>query len=501
MRSSIVLAVVVLVVGAAAPSAASAAATWNSGALSESTITDCVSIINGTPMSSPGAGVTASVYEDYAAPPAAGTPYYLAVDVFGIGDACSGQAADIHMTLPANTSLSVGLATPLQCFPLLSNGNTVSTGLADSSGACPQNPQPDGSGGFTFDMAANAGFDATSFFPAWAIPIGAGVELHIPVVTTVATPQGTATANVHMLDGNSDPTLSSSVPVIVGGTGTSPTAGTAYAVNGAQATVTNTSVTFTADFVYDYSLNVGAPEFSWGNSSSTPNSLVFNLDFAQVPYDVQPSMTLTGLQAGCTYHWKATLLDNTAHVLAGGTDMTFTTTGSGGNCSIPAPISAPGPGPSHTDRRQPLIPAVVLRNGFTPPPPEPPVNPAPPATTTSTTPAPPTTPTTPTVTDRITKLTLASRSVRSGKPVTFDVTLAAAGKVTIIIVRHVPASGHGKHRRKAHDVTIGTKTFTGKVGRDALKLTTLHGHKLPRGSYTAKLTAGGKTHSISFTIR
>ena len=79
--------------------------------------------------------------------------------------------------------------------------------------------------------------------------------------------------------------------------------------------------------------------------------------------------------------------------------------------------------------------------------------------------------------------------------------LRAAGKVTVTIVRHVPASGHGKHRRKAHDVTVGTKTFTGKVGINKLKLTTINGHKLAVGRYTAKVTSGGKSHSINFTVK
>ena len=110
---------------------------------------------------------------------------------------------------------------------------------------------------------------------------------------------------------------------------------------------------------------------------------------------------------------------------------------------------------------------------------------------------------TPPITDRISKLTVASSTVKAGSSVAFQVTLAAAGTVKVTIVRHVPASGHGKHRRKAHDVTLGSKTFTGRVGRNTLKLLTLSGHKLAAGRYTAKLTGGGRHafESRSKTLR
>ena len=102
--------------------------------------------------------------------------------------------------------------------------------------------------------------------------------------------------------------------------------------------------------------------------------------------------------------------------------------------------------------------------------------------------------------DELSKLTLASRTVHSGKTLTFDVTLKASAKITIEILRHVPASGSGKHRKKAHYVLVGTLTFSGKVGLNKLPVSKLHGHKLSKASYEAEVFAGGKAHAVAFKV-
>jgi hypothetical protein len=188
-------------------------------------------------------------------------------------------------------------------------------------------------------------------------------------------------------------------------------------------------------------------------------------------------------------------------VLASTGDKTFTTTGTtNGSCAIAmAPANGTGFGPAHIQSVQPLTPASPLANMLTPPPPEPPINP--PVPIESTVPPPFIPPVIPPVTDRITHLTVPSHSVDAGRSLPFDVTLAAAGKVTVDVIRHVPASGHGKHRRKAHDVDEGTATFAGVVGVNKLKLLKVRGHTLPAGSYAAKVTAGGRTHTFTFTLK
>jgi len=352
-------------------SPAHAAAAWQAGAMQESTITDCVSIIDGTPVQTPGAAATAYVYEDYSNPPPAGQTYYLAVTVFGVGDACTGMAADIDLTLPQDTSLNISSATPVTCFPLTSSGNKVIAGAQDTSGACPQDPQSLGNDEYSFDMARKSGFDATSFYPSWAIPQGAGVEIHIPVVSSAAF-TGTATADVTMADGNNDPKLTPSVPVIGGAAPTtSPSPGTSFAVNApASGNITNTAATLSAQFVYDYSFTPIGASIAWGTSAaSTPQALTFEPDFASVPYAIEFSTNVTGLQPGCTYHWNANLLGNGASALATSGDQTFTTTGSGGNCSASAVgASSGGNGSNEIYRSPPLMPTGSVPNGLTPPP-------------------------------------------------------------------------------------------------------------------------------------
>ena len=103
--------------------------------------------------------------------------------------------------------------------------------------------------------------------------------------------------------------------------------------------------------------------------------------------------------------------------------------------------------------------------------------------------------------DEVSALKLASSKVRFGKRLTFEVTLKAPSKITIEILRHVPASGRGKHRKKAHYVVVGTLTFNGKAGLNKLLVSKLRGHKLAVGKYEAQVSAGGAKHVITFTIR
>jgi len=111
-------------------------------------------------------------------------------------------------------------------------------------------------------------------------------------------------------------------------------------------------------------------------------------------------------------------------------------------------------------------------------------------------------PTKPTVTEPVSSVTPSSNSVVSGKPLTFKVTLTTASTIKLQILRYVPASGHGRHRHKAHYVLVETLSFAGKVGLNKLAFSTKHnGHKLAGGKYEAKISAGGGIHTVSFTIK
>ena len=447
----------------AMPASAQAAAQWNSGAAQELTITDCVSIINGNPQSSPGVAVTPYVYEDYSNPPPATSTYYLAVWVYGIGDSCAGQVADIDMTLPANTTPSISFATPVVCHPLGPNaaGTQIVNGPADTSGACPQSPSSLGGNTYSFDMARNSGFDATSFYPFWAIPQGYGVEIDIPVTSSVAV-TGQATAVVHMADGNSNPTLDPTVNVIVGAAGSqpSPTGDAESVIDPTVTNLTSTTATIAATFVYNYS-NYGDPQMDYGNSAPNPNytyGLGFGYSFNTAPYEVTASVPLTGLGAGCTYHWAGIMLNPSPQTTDGGTgDQTFTTPGSGGNCS-----AAPTQGSQGTPqiyKRAPVIPGSATTSSLKPVTPE--INPPKKSTTPTPTPTPHTTPIVIT-TAAFTGVLLPA--VQRGNLLKLQLTVGVADSRVEVDV-FLPAVQRGKHRHKQELLgkLVKTRVAKGKL--------------------------------------
>jgi hypothetical protein len=103
--------------------------------------------------------------------------------------------------------------------------------------------------------------------------------------------------------------------------------------------------------------------------------------------------------------------------------------------------------------------------------------------------------------DEIRGLKLRAHTVRSGRPVTFEVTLNAPSKVAIQILRFVPAFGHGRHRQKAHYKLVGVFIFNGKKGLNRLGVTKVHGRKLVPSGYEAKVSAGGRAHIGMFKVR
>src|SRR4051794_19406800 len=72
-----------------------AAPKWYDGNIAWSTITNCVSIIQGNPYSEYGAGSYSGFYADPNALPHIGDTYYTHVVVSGVGNSCAGQYADI----------------------------------------------------------------------------------------------------------------------------------------------------------------------------------------------------------------------------------------------------------------------------------------------------------------------------------------------------------------------------------------------------------------------
>jgi hypothetical protein len=99
-------------------------------------------------------------------------------------------------------------------------------------------------------------------------------------------------------------------------------------------------------------------------------------------------------------------------------------------------------------------------------------------------------------------VTPGAGSVVRGKSLTLKVTLKAASRLKVEILRYVPASGHGRHRHKAHYVLVETLDFAGKPGLNKLAIPTKHdGRAFAPGKYEAKVLAGTSSRVVSFTVK
>ncbi|MGH2873110.1 MAG: hypothetical protein ACRDL5_11700, partial [Solirubrobacteraceae bacterium] len=102
--------------------------------------------------------------------------------------------------------------------------------------------------------------------------------------------------------------------------------------------------------------------------------------------------------------------------------------------------------------------------------------------------------------DRLTRLALAARIIHRGQPLILKITLSAKARITVAILRSVPASGHGKDRRRAHYRLLGRLAVSGRAGRNKLRLVRVHGRVLTAGTYEAQVSAGGPTHTLRFKV-
>ncbi len=177
------------------PNAPTAAA-WYDGGIQYSTITNCVSIIQGVPYQEYGMGT----YVGFRADPEAGQPspntvYYVHVVIAGMGNACSGQRAYIDLSLPANTTLAIDATNKVHCY-------YNSTAMGDNE--CPQSFQASSynPGAYWVPSISQANYAYT-----WPIPQGWFLEIQVPVRSSTALTNAALQAHVWALDGNSSPWL------------------------------------------------------------------------------------------------------------------------------------------------------------------------------------------------------------------------------------------------------------------------------------------------------
>ncbi len=177
-----------------APSTPNAGA-WYDGLIQYSSITNCVSIIQGSPYQEAGAGVYTGFFADPdAGQPAPNTTYYVHVVVGGLGNACSGQRAVIDLALPANTSLAITPSTPVGCFY---------DNVALPANECPQSFPNSAYNSGAYSILSVDSANALT----WPIPQGRILEIRVPVRSSAALTNSPLRAHVWMLDGNSSPWL------------------------------------------------------------------------------------------------------------------------------------------------------------------------------------------------------------------------------------------------------------------------------------------------------
>ena len=188
---------------AALSSPSANAAAWYDGAIQYSSILNCVSVIQGTPYYENGMGVYTGFYASPSTyQPAVNTVYYAHVVLYSLGNACSGQRANIEVQLPPNTSLAIDGAHPVYCFydgsPLGLNECTQSFPASGYHAGAYWIPSADSANAYT-----------------WPMPQGHNLEIQIPLTSSAVLANATFQANILALDGNSNPWLYPQIGVYV----------------------------------------------------------------------------------------------------------------------------------------------------------------------------------------------------------------------------------------------------------------------------------------------
>ena len=313
--------------GALAPQAPNALA-WYDGLIEYSTITNCVSIIQGSPYSEYGAGTYVGFAADpINSQPVPNAPYYAHVVIYGLGNACSGMRAYIDLALPANTALDIGGAHPVYCFY---------DGVAFGAPDCPQVLPASSINPGAFQIPSS---DAAHGY-TWPIPQGHNLEIQVPLVSSTTLTNSPMQANVWMLDGNDSPTLRPQQGVYVFSGGGS----TTTIIYPSPATITVTATTARSQ-AYLYTNLGGTGYFDLGTTTS------YSLAHDSVPISSGGTAWLAWddwgpppLLPDTLYHWRFTFHDSNGHDTLGA-DQTFRTLPSGqvtigdgtpANCNAPS---------------------------------------------------------------------------------------------------------------------------------------------------------------------
>jgi hypothetical protein len=291
--------------GPTAPTAIHANA-WYDGLIQYSSITNCVSIIQGLPYQENGAGSYVGFLADpNAGKPAPNTIYYVHVVVAGLGNACSGMRAWVEVALPANTAPAIDQTNRVSC--LYDNVQIPAAECPQSLPASAYNP---GSYAIPSVDAAHA--------HTWPIPQGHILEIQIPVRSSTALTNSTLQGNVWMFDGNSSPWLRPQQGVYV--FSSSPTI-----LYPSPSTIT---ITTTSGHSQAYLYAFGSTGTGFFDLGATPG---YGLIHEAVPIATSGNAWLVwddwgppALQPDTLYHWRFTFTTTGGQSYVGA-DQTFRT--------------------------------------------------------------------------------------------------------------------------------------------------------------------------------
>jgi predicted outer membrane repeat protein len=237
--------------GVQAPQAPSSVS-WYDGLIQYSTITNCFSIIQGSPYTEYGAGTYVGFSADpNNSQPAPNAPYYAHVVIYGLGNSCAGMRAYLDLALPANTALSISPAHPVYCFY---------DGVQFTAPDCPQTLPASSFNPGAFEILSTDAAHANT----WPMPQGHVLEFQVPLVSSTALTNSPLQANVWMLDGNSSPWLRPQEGVYV----FSNSGGTATIIYPSPSTLTVTATTAAHSQAYLYTSLSGMGYFDLGTTPS-----------------------------------------------------------------------------------------------------------------------------------------------------------------------------------------------------------------------------------------
>ena len=280
------------------------------GMIEYSTITNCFSIIQGTPYQEYGAGAFVGYHSDpQNARPTAGEVYYIHVYVAGLGNPCSGTYFYVDVALPPNTNVVISNANPVYC---LFNG-------VSSPADCPLSLPASSYHPGAFEIPANNPAHAN----LWPLPQGKTIEFQIPVVSSTTLSNAQMQANIWTIDGNSSPWLAPHQGVYVFG-------GFPTITYPQPSTTTITSTTgHSVAYLYDYGGVGGTGNFDIGTTQSygfsepatipAGGATWLAFDDWGPPFAVSPNTT---------YHWRFRYKPTGGNEIFG-VDQSFTTAASG----------------------------------------------------------------------------------------------------------------------------------------------------------------------------